>query len=64
MRKKVFGKKGSYTVFIAMFMSGMMIMTGAVINAAHQRAIDSACEDLGRVWAGSVLGEYDRELRE
>ena len=64
MRRKVFGKKGSYTVFLAMFMSGMMIMSGAVISAAHQMAVDSSCEDLGRVWAGSILGEYDRELRD
>ncbi len=47
-----------------MFLSGMVIMAGAVINAAHIRAVDSACEDLGRVWAGSILGEYDRVLRD
>ena len=37
MKTKAFGKKGSYTVFIAMFMSGMIIFSGAVINASHQR---------------------------
>ncbi len=64
MKMKAFGKKGSYTVFIAMFMSGMIIFSGAVINASHQRAIDASCEDLGKVWAGSILGDYDRELRQ
>ena len=39
-------------------------MTGAVINAAHIKAIDSSCKDLGRVWAFSILGEYDRVLRD
>ena len=64
MTKKAFGKKGSYTVFLVMFMSGMIIMSSAVINASHKLAIDSSCEDLGRVWAGSILGDYDRKLRE
>ena len=64
MKKEVFGKRGSYTVFIAMFMSGMIIMAGAVINASHQKAINSSCEDLGKVWAGSILGDYDRKLRD
>ena len=40
------------------------LMTGAVINAAHIKAIDSSCKDLGRVWAFSILGEYDRVLRD
>ena len=62
--KKKFGKRGSYTVFLTMFMSGMLIMAGAVINAAHMMAIDSSAEDLGRVWANSIIGEYDIVLKE
>jgi len=61
---KLSGKRGSYTVFLVMFMSGMLVMAGAVINHAHVRAIDSSAEDLGRVWALSILGEYDRVLRD
>ena len=64
MKQRSIGKKGSYTVFLAMFLSGMIMMSGAVINAAHAKAIDSSCEDLGRVWAASILGEYDRALRD
>ena len=64
MKQRSIGKKGSYTVFLAMFLSGMILMSGAVINAAHNKAIDSSCEDLGRVWAYSILGEYDRALRD
>ena len=58
------GKRGSYTVFLAMFLSGMILMASAAINAAHEKAVFSSCEDLGRVWAGSILGEYDRTLRD
>ena len=64
MKQRSIGKKGSYTVFLVMFLSGMILMTGAVINAAHIKAIDSSCKDLGRVWAFSILGEYDRVLRD
>jgi hypothetical protein len=49
------GKRGSYTVFLAMFLSGMILMASAAINAAHEKAVFSSCEDLGRVWAGSIL---------
>ena len=61
---KLSGKRGSYTVFLVMFISGMLVMAGAVIDHAHRRAIDSSAEDLGRVWALSILGEYDRVLRD
>lgn len=64
MKLRSIGKKGSYTVFLAMFLSGMILMSGVVINAAHSKAIDSSCEDLGRVWAYSILGEYDRALKD
>ena len=64
MKLKSIGKRGSYTVFLAMFMMGMVIMAGAAINASHKMAIDSSAEDLGNVWAGSILGEYDRVLLE
>ncbi len=64
MKQRSIGKKGSYIVFLTMFLSGMILMSGAVINASHTKAIDSSCEDLGRVWANSILGEYDRALRD
>ena len=64
MKLRSIGKKGSYTVFLAMFLSGMILMASAAINAAHAKAVYSSCEDLGRVWAGSILGEYDRVLKD
>ena len=64
MKHIMSGKRGSYTVFIAIFMSGMIIMAGAVIYASHRMAIDSAAEDLGNLWANSIIGEYDIKLRE
>lgn len=62
MRLKSIGKKGSYTVFLVMFMSGMIFFSSAVINAAHTVWVDSTAEDLGNVWASSILSEYDRVL--
>ena len=64
MKRRSIGKRGSYTVFLAMFLSGMVMMAAAAISAAHTIAIDSSVEDLGRVWIYSILGEYDRTLRD
>lgn len=64
IRRRSIGKRGSYTVFLAMFMAGMIVMSGAVINAAHKMAVDSSMEDLGRVWTHSIMGEYDKVLRD
>ncbi len=64
MRLWKFNKKGSYVVYLTVFLSGMLIMSGAVINASHRSAVDSAVKSLGNVWAGSITAEYDTELRD
>ncbi len=64
MRVLKFNKKGSYVVYLAMFLSGMLIMSGAVISASHRVAVDSSVKSLGNVWAASITAEYDNELRD
>ena len=64
MRLWRFNKKGSYVVFLTVFLSGMLIMSGAVISASHEKAVDSSVKSLGNVWAGSITAEYDTELRD
>ena len=64
MRRWRSDKRGSYVVYLAMFLSGMLILAGAVINASHKVAVDSAVKSLGNVWAGSITAEYDTELRD
>ncbi|MBR5739692.1 MAG: hypothetical protein IKX81_00175 [Firmicutes bacterium] len=64
MKYRRFNKKGSYVVYLAVFLSGMLIMSGAVIRASHSMAVDSAVKSLGNVWAGNITAEYDTELRD
>ena len=44
------GKKGSYIVFLTIFLSAMMIFVWAVLAASGQLAIASAVKDFGRTW--------------
>ena len=62
MRTLLRSKKGSYTVFIALAFSAILIMVIAVINAAGQQAIGSTAQHFGRLWGRSILAEYDRTL--
>lgn len=57
-------KRGSYTVFITLAFSSILIMVIAVINAAGQQAIGSTSQHFGRLWGRSILAEYDRTLKE
>ena len=58
------GKKGSYIVFLTIFLSAMMLFVWAVLAASGQLAIASAAKDFGRTWGRSILGEYDRYLKD
>ena len=62
--KACFDKRGSYTVFLTIFLCGLMIFIIAVIKASANLAIDSTTENFGRVWAKSIIAEYDRALKE
>ena len=63
--KRIFrDKKGSYTVFVTIAFSAVLIMVIAVISAAGQQAIGSTAQHFGRLWGRSILAEYDRTLKD
>ena len=57
-------KRGSYTVFIVMAFSAMLLMVYGVITAAGRMAISATTEDFGRIWGTSILAEYDLNLKD
>ncbi len=57
-------KRGSYTVFITIAFSGILLMIAAVLWTAGQRAIGSTTENFGRLWGRSILSEYDINLKD
>lgn len=57
-------QKGSYTVFLVMFFSGLMILVWAVIVASAQAAVSSTVNHFGRLWGTSILAEYDLNLKD
>ena len=57
-------KKGSVTVLLVFLFSALTTLTGAFISHARSLALEAEVEALGRLWASSVLGGYDRLLLE
>lgn len=57
-------KKGSVTVFAAIFFSGLLILLIAFMEASKDRAAVSAAKSLGNLWVNSILAEYDVNLYE
>lgn len=57
-----FDKKGSFTVYVAFFAVALTILASALIGAARNMYIEGSISALGRLWATSILGEYDSEL--
>ncbi len=56
-------KKGSFTVFAMMLFMSLVFAVWIIINAAINVAINSSIDSLGQVWCKSILGEYDKELK-
>ncbi len=57
-------KKGQVTVLIMMICSSMVLMMSIFITVVGSKAVDASVESLGRLWASSLLGEYDLNLYE
>lgn len=57
-------KKGSFTIFVTLAFSAVLIMVSAVLWASGQKAISSSCQSLGRLWGRSILAEFDITLKE
>ena len=57
-------RKGSFTVFVLMIFSSLMILVWAVISASAQAAVSSTADHFGRLWGTSILAEYDLNLKD
>lgn len=56
-------RKGSYTVYVTIFFSGMLILIFAVLKSAAAEGIASTAENFGRLWGTSILAEFDTNLQ-
>lgn len=61
MRKN---KKGSVTVFLMIFFSGMLIAISAFVMAAGDKAVSASSDSLVNLYAGNLRAEYDINLFE
>ena len=57
-------KKGQVTVLVMMICSSIVLMMGLFIGLLRDKAAYHSTEALGRLWASSMLGEYDLNLYE
>ena len=57
-------RKGSVTVYIMIILTALCSMLGIFISSAQQKAVYAGTESLGRLWASSIIAEYDRDLLE
>lgn len=57
-------RKGSFTVFVVMVFTAVLIGIGAVLSASGQAALSSAADSFGRLWGMSILAEYDLNLKD
>ena len=57
-------KKGQVTVLIMMICSSIILMMSIFIDLVKDKAVDHSVEAAGRLWASSMLGEYDLNLYE
>ena len=57
-------KKGQVTVLIMMVCSTMVLVMSIFIFLVKEKAVNGSVESLGRLWASSILGEYDLNLYE
>ena len=62
--KRLHNKRGSYIILLTTSLCAMMILLYAVIYASGQAAIGSTVRSFGALWGRSILGEYDRTLKE
>ena len=62
--KRLHNKRGSYIILLTISLCAMMILVYAVIYASGQAAIGSTVRSFGALWGRSILGEYDRTLKE
>lgn len=57
-------RRGSYTVFLMIFFSSLIILVQIVLQASAQASVSSAADHFGRLWGTSILAEYDLMLKD
>ena len=57
-------RKGSFTVFVLMIFSSLMVLVWAVITASARDAVSACADHFGRLWGTSILAEYDVNLKD
>ncbi len=57
-------RQGSYTVFVMIFFSTLLILVTAVVRASASAGISSTVNHFGRLWGTSILAEYDQVLQQ
>ena len=57
-------RKGSFTVFVLMIFSSLMVLVWAVITASAREAVSASADHFGRLWGTSILAEYDVNLKD
>ncbi len=57
-------KKGSVTVLAMMFFVSLVSMMLIFIDVSKKTAVASAAGELTHLWCSSILGEYDRDLKD
>lgn len=57
-------KKGSFTVFVMVFMTALISMSLVFLRVSKNAAAAGAVRGLGSLWADSILAEYDKNLYE
>lgn len=62
MIRKLFARKGSAAVFLAMIFVAFSLCIVSAILISRQMVASSLCESYGRIWTKAVLSEYDRNL--
>src|SRR5699024_7849118 len=61
---RIRSRKGSFAVFAVMAFASMLILIYAAIRASAGEAVSSVSYACGKLWAVSILAEYDVYLKE
>ena len=59
MERSLKNKRGSSTVFLCVIISGLMMVSLAMVYSAHERAVNSCADSVLRLGSDSVMSEFD-----
>ncbi len=57
-------KRGSFSIFIVMAFSSILILVFAILLVSEKLAVSSVTDSFGRLWGRSILAEYDVNLKD